>query len=199
MGRRTSLDNVPETAFAWLLMYFSLLLTAVFPVGCVGRDFAALQPGLELHGHYIEGVPFYRQSESTCGPAALASVLAYWGRPEPLERITTEVYLPKLGGTLPMDMVSFAQKAGFKATPSSGTLSELKTAVRTGTPIICLIDLGFGLYHRPHYITVIGFDDVHGVVICHDGSKPNSLIGYDKFNKEWARAGSWMLAIEPRI
>jgi len=199
MGRRTSLDHVPETAFAWLLMYFSLLLTAAFPAGCASRDFAALQPGLELHGHYIEGVPFYRQSESTCGPAALASILAYWGRPETLERITAAVYLPKLGGTLPMDMVSFAQEAGFKATPSSGTLAELKTAIRKETPIICLLDLGFGLYHRPHYVTVIGFDDIHDVIICHDGSTPNSLIGYDKFNKEWARAGSWMLVIEPRI
>jgi ABC-type bacteriocin/lantibiotic exporter with double-glycine peptidase domain len=166
--------------------------------GCAKSDFTALRPGLETRGHYIEGVPFYRQSESTCGPAALASMFAFWGRPKSLETITAGVYLPKLGGTLPMDMESFAREDGFKTTSSSGTLAELKASIRKGKPVICLLDLGFSLYHQPHYIVVIGFDDVHTVIICHDGSTPNSLIGYDKFNNEWARAGNWMLMIEPR-
>jgi hypothetical protein len=92
---------VPKKTFARLLIFSGLLLTAGFPAGCTARDFTALRPGLEAHGHYIEGVPFYRQSESTCGPAALASVLAFWGRAESLERITAGVYLPKLSGALP--------------------------------------------------------------------------------------------------
>jgi ABC-type bacteriocin/lantibiotic exporter with double-glycine peptidase domain len=168
-----------------------------FTSGCLGRIFSDLRPGLETRGYYIEGVPFYRQSESTCGPAALASILAFRGRPESLERITEAIYLPELRGTLPMDMEKFAQDAGFKTTSSSGTLDGLKAYVRNGIPVICMLDLGFSLYRKPHYISVIGFDDVNAVVIGHDGLTPNSLIGYEKFDAKWGRAGHWMLVIEP--
>ncbi len=198
MTHRLIQGRLLEKMIARPYFIFWLMFTAIFSVGCQNRNFTALLPGLETRGHYIEGVPFYKQSESTCGPAALASIFAFWDRPQSLERITASVYIPKLGGTLPMDMESYAREAGFKTTSSSGTLTGLKDLIQKGIPVICLLDLGFSLYHQPHYITVIGYDDVHAVIICHDGSTPNSLIGYDKFNKEWARAGRWMLVIEPR-
>lgn len=179
-----------------LFLGFVVLVTGSV-TGCAGNNFAALRPGLETRGHYIEGVPFFRQSESTCGPAALAGILAFRGRPESLERITAKVYLPELRGTLPMDMENFAREAGFKTTSAYGTLDELKAYIRKGTPVICMLDLGFSLYHQPHYISVIGFDDVYAVIIGHDGLTPNSLIGYEKFDREWSRAGRWMLVIEP--
>jgi ABC-type bacteriocin/lantibiotic exporter with double-glycine peptidase domain len=174
------------------------MLATSFITGCRSIDFAALRPGIESRGHYIEGVPFYRQSESNCGPAALASILAFRGRPVNLEQIKDKVYIPKLRGTLPMDMENYAREAGLKAESSAGTLDELKVYIRNGIPIICLLDLGFGLYQRPHYITVIGFDDLHAVIIEHDGLKPNSVVTYEKFSKAWTRAGSWMLVITPR-
>lgn len=182
------------------LFYFiaRALLAASFILGCSTIDFAALRPGIESRGHYIEGVPFYRQSESTCGPAALASVLAFWGHPVDLEQITIKVYIPKLRGTLPMDMENYAREAGFKTTSSAGTLEELKGYVRKGIPVVCLLDLGFGLYQRPHYVTAIGFDDVHEVIIEHDGLNPNGVTTYEKFNMAWTRADRWMLVIIPR-
>jgi len=173
------------------------LLVTGSVAGCAAGNFAAIRPGLETRGHYIEGVPFHQQSESTCGPAALASILAFYGRPESLERITEKIYLPQLRGTLPMDMEKFAQEAGFKTTSSSGTLGELKASILKGRPVICMLDLGFSVYRRPHYISVIGFDDENTVIIGHDGVTPNSLIGYEEFNREWTRAGRWMLVIEP--
>lgn len=174
-----------------------LLLAASSVTGCAGKHFADIRPGIETRGHYIEGVPFYRQSESTCGPAALASVFSFWGRPADLERITANIYLPKLGGTLPMDMENYAREEGFATVSSEGTLKELKAYVRKGIPVICMLDLGFGLYHRPHYVTMIGFDDVNAVIIGHDGKMPDSLIAYVAFQKAWSRAGRWMLVIVP--
>ena len=174
------------------------ILTAVAISGCSARNFSALRPGIETRGHYIENVPFHRQSESTCGPAALANILAFWGSPATLEEITAIVYLPKLRGTLLIDMENFARNAGFESTYSVGTLEDLKSYVRKGTPVICLLDLGFGLYHRPHYITVIGFDDVNAMIIEHDGVRANSVMGYDAFTKAWTRAGRWMLVIRPK-
>jgi ABC-type bacteriocin/lantibiotic exporter with double-glycine peptidase domain len=188
-----------ETTRARLFFFFGVVLVALSSMpACFGKDFAALRPGIESRGHYIEGVPFYRQSESTCGPAALACVLAFWGHPVDLDRITEKIYIPELRGTLPMDMEKFAYDAGFATTSSSGTLPGLKAVIRKGVPVICLLDFGFGVYRQPHYITVIGFDDTNAVFVEHDGSKPNSLIGYDEFDKAWNRAGRWMLVITPK-
>jgi ABC-type bacteriocin/lantibiotic exporter with double-glycine peptidase domain len=187
-----------DTTRTRLFILFGIVMAAMsFIPACSGKDFAALRPGIESRGHYIEGVPFYRQSESTCGPAALACILAFWGHPVDLEQITAKIYLPELRGTLPMDLENYAREAGFITASSSGTLEGLKALIRKGTPIICMLDFGFGFYRQPHYVSVVGFDDAHAVIIEHDGSKPNSLIGYDKFDKVWNRAGRWMLLITP--
>jgi ABC-type bacteriocin/lantibiotic exporter with double-glycine peptidase domain len=175
-----------------------LALVPAFISGCAGKDFAAIRPGIEARGAYIEGIPFYRQTESTCGPAALAGVFSFWGHPLPIEQITAGVYLPELRGTLPMDMESFAREQGFEPSSSHGTLEELKEHLRKGVPVICLLDLGFGLFRRPHYITAIGFDDVNTVIIAHDGLKANNLLQYSTFQNQWLRAGRWMLVIKPK-
>jgi ABC-type bacteriocin/lantibiotic exporter with double-glycine peptidase domain len=185
-----------DNTCARLFFVLAMLVMAAAPcAGCAGKDFAGIRPGLETRGHYIEGVPFFKQSESTCGPAALASVMSYWGSSADLDRITRKIFLPKLGGTLPMDMESYAKEQGFTTVSSIGTLKELKAYVRQGIPVICLLDLGFSLYHQPHYITMIGFDDDNQVIICHDGRTQDRLITYDAFQREWGRAGRWMLVL----
>lgn len=179
-------------------VFFLLALAALASFsGCAGRDFSTLRSGIEERGHYIENVPFFRQGENSCGPAALASVASFWGQQVNVEKIKARVYLPELRGTLPMDMERFLREAGFRTISFSGTLDELKTRVRENVPVICLLDLGFSLYQKPHYVTVIGFDDANGVVIAHDGVKANTVIGYEKFMKKWGRAGNWMLVATP--
>jgi len=195
MSRR---HDDPDVRLFFFFFIFGIILTATAISGCSAKNFATLRPGLETRGHYIENVPFHRQSESTCGPAALANVFAYWGSPLDIDQITAKVYLPKLRGTLLMDMEDFARNAGFESTYSVGTLEDLKSYIRKGTPVICLLDLGFGLYRRPHYITVIGFDDVNAVIIEHDGVRANSVMGYDAFFKAWTRAGNGLLVIMPK-
>ena len=172
-----------------LFLLLTLAASAIFFDGCSARSFSAIRQGIEMRGHYIEGVPFFRQAEYDCGPAALAAVLAFRGRPVPLESITASVYLPTLHGTLPMDLERYARDAGFRVLSSSGTVASLKEAVRSNRPVICLLDLGFGIYKQPHYVTVIGFDDGNGLYIMHDGETPDRTMPYDRFEKAWARAG----------
>jgi len=54
---------------------FLLVSWPFFSSGCGAKSFASIRPGIEARGHYIEGVPFIRQSGNDCGPAALAGVL----------------------------------------------------------------------------------------------------------------------------
>lgn len=175
---------------------FSLLCVVVF-LGCAGRQLADLGPGIETRGHYIAHVPFTRQSQDKCGPAALANVFAFWGRNIDLDRIISGVYLPRLRGSLPMDMEKFARENGFRTVAYYGSLADLKAQIKNNTPVICLLDLGIGLYRRPHYVTVTGFDDVNSAIIEHDGVQPDSVMQYETFDKKWNRAGRWMLVITP--
>ncbi len=98
-----------------------------------------------------------------------------------------------------MDMERYLNDRGFRTTTAAGTLDELKAEIRGNVPVICLLDLGFGLYRRPHYVTAIGFDDGHKAMIVHDGITPNKVISYERFLKEWNRGGNWMLVAVPGI
>lgn len=180
-------------------LFFMGALTALILAlpGCGEKNFDAIRSGLEARGHYIKGVPFVKQTEYDCGPAALASVLSFRGRTVDLERITASVYLPRLRGTLPMDLERYAKDQGFKTSSSAGTAAALKNFIRDSIPIICLLDLGFGFYRQPHFVTVIGFDDGNGLFIMHDGGTPNRTMTYADFEKKWARAGRWMIVIAP--
>ena len=173
-----------------------IVLLFLFASGCAA-DFKSLRTGLEARGHYIEGVPFFRQEEKLCGPAALAAVASFWGRPASPERITACVYNKRLRGTLPMDMERYLRDTGFATTSLAGTLTVLKEHVRQGEPAICLLDLGFGPYRKPHYVTVIGFDDERRLVVFHDGVIENKVVAYDRFMEKWRRAGYWMLVARP--
>jgi predicted double-glycine peptidase len=176
---------------------FLLCLLAALAAGCAARPFTEIQDGLEARGHYINGVPFVRQTGNDCGPAALAAVLSFQGKQPDLAAITASIYLPKLGGTLPMDMERYAKEAGFQTDASSGTLDTLRQAIRINVPVICLLDLGFGLYRQPHYVTVIGFDDGNRLFVLHDGEDHDRTMAYEKFEKAWKRAGNWMIVVAP--
>ncbi len=180
-------------------LFFMGALTALILAlpGCAAKNFDAIRSGLEARGHYIKGVPFVKQTEYDCGPAALASVLSFRGRTVDLERITASVYLPQLRGTLPMDLERYAKDEGFKTSSSAGTAAALKTVIRDNIPIICLLDLGFWFYRQPHFVTVIGFDDRNDLFIMHDGATPNRTMAYMDFKKKWSRAGKWMIVITP--
>ena len=188
-------DRMKKRSCIFLLVFAVLLI--MHSAGCSEKSFASLQPGLDKEGHYIDGVLFFKQEDSSCGPAALASVASYWGKRVSMDQVIAKVYLPQLRGTLPMDMESFLREQGLETMSSAGTLDALKDQIRNDMPVICLIDLGFSVYRRPHYVTVIGFDDVDAVIIAHDGVHAQRVISYEQFLREWDRAGNWMLVAHP--
>ena len=50
----------------------------------------------------IENVPFVKQKDWFCGPAAMASVMGFYGRSISQDEIAKEVYTPKLKGHTPL-------------------------------------------------------------------------------------------------
>jgi predicted double-glycine peptidase len=194
-NRNKAANSIMTVRGFLLLGAFTALIMAIS--GCGAKSFDAVRFGLEARGHYIESVPFVKQTEDDCGPAALASVLSFRGKPADLEKITASIYLPQLRGTLPMDLERYAKDQGLTTASSAGTAAALKTIVKSNIPVICLLDLGFWFYRQPHFVTVIGFDDTNELFIMHDGAKPNKTMAYMDFEKKWSRAGKWMIVITP--
>lgn len=176
---------------------FLLLCLGAMMHGCGPKRFPEIRAGLETRGHHIEGVPFYRQADYACGPAALASVLSFYRQPVDLEGLTRQTVIPKLQGTLPMDMERAARDRGLRTTTAHGDRDLLLASLRRGVPVICLLDLGLGPLKQPHYVVLTGFDDGNRLFIMHDGVTENRTMSYERFDGYWKRGGTWMLVVEP--
>lgn len=164
---------------------------------CGAKRFAEVRESIARSGVYLDGVPFFRQGDSDCGPVALAGVLAYYGRPADIGALTRSLVTPALRGTLTFDLERQAGAAGLKARSRSGTVDGVVDALRQRTPVIALLDFGFGPLKQPHYVTVIGYDAEHRLFVMHDGATPNRLMTIGAFDAAWARAGRWMLIAAP--
>ncbi len=149
--------------------------------------------------HRVAAVPFYPQEAYACGPATLASVLAFWGKPIPVERITQELAVPnlKLRGTLTIDMARYASAQGFAAETFEGTLDDLRRELVAGHPLIVMLNLGSRFFPVPHYAVAIGFDDGRQVVFLHSGRTPDHPVPYKKFLRDWRKTDHWTLRVLP--
>jgi len=145
--------------------------------------------------YQIDGVPFVKQETLYCGPASLASVMAYYGRAVDQHTIADSVYLEKLGGALITDMENYAQKEGFHTELGQGTIDDIKASLDEGRPVIVLVDLGFWLFSKPHYLVVMGYDD-RGF-LAHTGYEAARPFSYPSFRKIWQKKGSPFLVIFP--
>jgi ABC-type bacteriocin/lantibiotic exporter with double-glycine peptidase domain len=143
--------------------------------------------------HIIDGVPFVMQESRYCGPASLASVLAYYGDPVDQKTIGKAVYDPTLQGSLITDLENYARRQGFKTTSDRGNATALKEFVRENRPVIVLVDKGFWVVSNPHYLVIYGFN-AHGF-IAHDGFEGAQEFPYGKFEDTWEKAGKTYLLI----
>ena len=155
----------------------------------------SLAVGAQAAAFQIEGVPFVAQAREQCGPAALSSVLAYYGLELAPETIAKTTHHEKLKGSLITDLENFARGLAFQTESSRGTIEELKAFIREGKPVIVLVDLGRWFVSQPHYLVLFGYSP-EGLV-AHDGEKESRLFGYGNFEKMWEKMGRAYLLVYP--
>lgn len=143
----------------------------------------------------IEGVPFVKQESSLCGPASLASVMSYYGTVIDQRIIANSVYCEGLRGTLISDLENFARHKGFNTRLTQGSIDDLKTLIAEGKPVIVLVDMGFWVVSRPHYLVVTGFGSQE--VVAHTGYESSKHFSQEDFLRIWKRKGSVYLVIFP--
>ncbi len=141
----------------------------------------------------LEAVPFVKQESHWCGPASLASVLTFYGMTIDQDTIAKEVYTKTLGGALRTDLENYAESLGFKTHLGQGTDDTIKKALREKRPVIALVDLGFWVMSRPHYLVVTGYDETG--FKAHTGYEAGKTFPYKEFDRIWKKKGSVYLLV----
>lgn len=176
------------------------LLSAALLAGCASRAaYAPLKAAATPPeaSHRIGNVPFFENDADQCGPAALSSLLSYWGYPTRPEALRKELYIQRLRGSLPTDLVQAARVRGFRAELVSGDLDSLKAELRAGHPMIALLNLGYRFLPRGHYVVVTGYDDGKKGLYAHSGMRKDQFMSYGSFRRKWERADRCLIRILP--
>jgi len=149
----------------------------------------------------LDDVPFFKQEDFQCGPAALATVINYWyqrGKTSCFvtpDEIVSDIYSPSAQGVLGLDLELLARRLGFDVQQYSGSLDDIKKKIDQSVPLILLVDYGFRAYQINHFMVITGYSE-EGVV-AHSGRRRNEYISKDKLERIWGRTGFWTLAIRP--
>jgi ABC-type bacteriocin/lantibiotic exporter with double-glycine peptidase domain len=155
----------------------------------------AVQPArAQSLSHTIERVPFVKQEPKWCGPAALASVLRFYGLDITQQAIAKEIALPN-GEVLNLDLKLYARRKGFRAESRRGNLDLLKLWIDRDVPVISQMRLGGIASRAYHFVVVYGFDERKLCFIVHTGERAAQQISFFDFSRSWQEAGNWMLVI----
>lgn len=132
--------------------------------------------------------------KNDCGPAALASVLAYHGENISLSTVTEGVFTPALQRTLLPDMENYAASRGFAVRSGRGDMDFVTERINEGLPVILLVDMGRGTFSQGHYVVVFGHDS-RGFLM-HAGTRKSVFITAEELQGRWERMNCLYLVLE---
>lgn len=176
---------------AFYMKTYALYVTLVLFFACV--SVAEIPENDSMY--IIENMPFHPQESYQCGPAALSMVLNYWGIAVSPEEIAKEIFSETARGTLNIDMLLFSQRKGMTAVQYRGNIDDLKKNIRSGYPVIVLVDYGFSLYKKHHYMVVYGYSE-KGLII-NSGRSEKQYMKQETFLNLWGKTEYWTLLVRP--
>jgi predicted double-glycine peptidase len=146
--------------------------------------------------HIIENVPFYPQQAYQCGPSSLAGVLNFWGVAVSPAEIAADIYSESAKGTLDVDMIFYAERKGLEARQYEGSIDDIKRNVNSCYPMIVLVDYGFWIHQRNHFMVIIGYNE--NGVIANSGRERLKFISFHNFLSAWRRTKFWTMLVSPK-
>jgi tetratricopeptide (TPR) repeat protein len=139
-------------------------------------------------------VPFFPQEDNFCGPAALATVVAWTGVSVDPEQIAKRVYTPGRKGTLQSDILAAARREGRLAVPVT-SLRDVMTEIAAGHPVLVLQNLALGWYPQWHYAVAVAYNLESRDIILRSGREPERVMPMDTFEHTWQRGDYWALVV----
>jgi hypothetical protein len=147
----------------------------------------------------LTSVPFFPQEDYECGPAALATVLAYAGVPITPEPLVKQVFLPARQGSLQLEMLAAPRTYGRVSLQLAPRYTDVLREVAAGNPVIVLQDVGLMSPFLPewHYAVVNGFDYPSGTIYLRSGRNPRQEMPFTYFEREWIPGKYWAMVVTP--
>jgi len=143
-------------------------------------------------------VPFHRQDDFLCGPAALAMVFNAAGVQADVESVTPLVYLPGRQGSLQAEMLGATRRSGLVAYVLAPRLEDLLRELAAGTPVVVLLNLSFKWVPIWHYAVVVGYDLEKREVIVRSAGRQRDEWSFAFLEFFWQDGNHWsMLALPP--
>ena len=144
----------------------------------------------------IDNVPFVEQTDNYCGPASMAMILAWAGRPASLEQLGSEMYTPGKKGTLQVDILTAARRHGLLALPVNN-LKDILQEIAVGNPVLVFQNLAFSWYRQWHYAVAIGYDLDNETILLHSGHSASVSMALPRFERTFNLGGDWAIALLP--
>ena len=145
----------------------------------------------------LSDTPFYPQTQYQCGPAALATLLKFYGQTVSIESLSKQMYIPDRQGSLQVELISTARSHNMLPYPLKPQLLDLLTEIAAGNPVLVLQNLGFSWLPQWHYAVVVGYDIEENEIILRSGTTKRWTSPFKVFERTWSRAESWGLALVP--
>jgi ABC-type bacteriocin/lantibiotic exporter with double-glycine peptidase domain len=145
---------------------------------------------------FVPDVPFVaQQSDSDCGPAALAMVLAHFGVPASLAEVVA-ADPPRDGGVRAGDLRDLARAKGLSAFVVAGTFADLFEQLGQGRPVLVgLAKPMTGGRALAHYEVVVAIDHRDHRLLTLDPARGLSENSLEAFAREWAPTGRVTLIV----
>ena len=141
----------------------------------------------------LEAVP---GTEGDCGPQSLTMVLKWAGQPYSLQDTRKQTLTPKKKGSLPAHMVTASRSFGMLAIKHR-TLSTIIQELKTGKPIIALLNLGLPILPVWHYVVIAGYDIPRQELTLFTGKSYPETMPMTYFERHWSLAHYWALQVLP--
>lgn len=142
-------------------------------------------------------VAFYPQTQNQCGPAALATVLEHAGIVRTLQQLEADVYVPQRQGSLQLEMLGSARRAGALPYLLQSELHALWREVAAGHPVVVFQNLRWDWWPVWHYAVLVGYDKAAGTVILRSGDEKRLVMPVADFEQSWAKASHWAFVALP--
>jgi tetratricopeptide (TPR) repeat protein len=143
----------------------------------------------------LADVPFFPQQAYQCGPAALATVLTYSGRPTTPEALAPRVYLPGRQGSLQVELVGAVRREDRIPYVIQASLAALMAELQAGRPVVALQNLGLTRLPKWHFAVVIGYSKQDDAVVLRSGTRQRVNMSAYHFVRTWEPGGRWGLVV----
>ncbi|NNN04841.1 MAG: hypothetical protein HKL90_02975 [Elusimicrobia bacterium] len=142
-------------------------------------------------------VPLFADRSDQCGPAAMAGVLRYWGKPVDMPSLKHEIYRGPLGGSLTVDLFLAAQAHGMTARLVDGGLKQVEEELNAGHPLVAYIAQGFAFLPVGHFMVLTGYDPQRRGFYANTDVRKNAFFPESRFARQWNRGDRWALLVLP--